>query len=219
MWALLCGLALGMGVYLLLSAGGRRGEGGPGKERGEASAGGAASFLRMAVRRRLARMPAVSKAVEQERLSRLSAVCEKEMPELLDILALGLSAGLSFDASLELYCERRQGPLSREVWGAMSLWRMGVKGRSEALEELARGVGSPSLERFCAAVREALGFGSPLAQTLERQADAIRAEQRSRIEERIEQVPVRMLVPLGTLVVPAMLLAILGPLLAGALAS
>lgn len=140
------------------------------------------------------------------------------MPELLDILALGLSAGLSFDASLELYCERRQGPLSREIWGAMSLWRVGVKGRSEALEELAGRVGSPSLERFCAAVREALSFGSPLAQTLERQADAIRAEQRSHTEERIEQVPVRMLVPLGTLVVPAMLLAILGPLLSGALA-
>ena len=158
------------------------------------------------------------KAIERERTSRLAAVCEKEMPELLDILALGLSAGLSFDASLELYCERRQGPLSREVWGAMSLWRVGVKSRSEALEELAGRVGSPSLERFCAAVREALSFGSPLAQTLERQADAIRAEQRSLTEERIEKVPVRMLVPLGTLVVPAMLLAILGPLLAGALA-
>lgn len=166
----------------------------------------------------LARSPAVRRAVERERTSRLAAVCEREMPELLDILALGLSAGLSFDASLELYCERRQGPLSREIWSAMSLWRVGVKGRSEALEELAGRVGSPSLERFCAAVREALSFGSPLAQTLERQADAIRAEQRSHTEERIEQVPVRMLVPLGTLVVPAMLLAILGPLLSGALA-
>ncbi len=261
MWTLLCGLALGMGVYLLLGgerSGGRRGAGvriargcraggndsandgnvagsggadvagvdglggaaGVDSAEDGGSAGGfdLAGFLRSFARRRLAKMPAVRKAIEQERLSRLSAVCEKEMPELLDILALGLSAGLSFDASLELYCERRQGALSREVWGAMSLWRMGVKGRSEALEELSAGVGSPSLERFCAAVREALSFGSPLAQTLERQADAIRAEQRSLTEERIEQVPVRMLVPLGTLVVPAMLLAILGPLLSGALA-
>ena len=32
-------------------------------------------------------------------------------------------------------------------------------------------------------------------------------------EEEIEQVPVKMLVPLGTLIVPAMFLAILGPLL------
>lgn len=280
MWAVLCGLAMFAGAYLLLDGGGpggsRRsgwrvgkrgagdarspgvfgglftgggsavpGEGGdaapgvaggavPGGSAG-AAAGGADAELSagggirrgdtsaplLGIRRAfvgLARSPAVRKAVERERTSRLAAVCEKEMPELLDILALGLSAGLSFDASLELYCERRRGPLSHEVWGAMSLWRVGVKSRSEALEELAGRVGSPSLERFCAAVREALSFGSPLAQTLERQADAIRAEQRSLTEERIEQVPVRMLVPLGTLVVPAMLLAILGPLLSGALA-
>ena len=38
------------------------------------------------------------------------------------------------------------------------------------------------------------------------------------MQERIEKVPVKMLVPLGTLVVPAMLLAILGPLLSAALA-
>ena len=33
----------------------------------------------------------------------------------------------------------------------------------------------------------------------------------------MEEVPVKMLVPLGTLVVPAMLLAILGPLVAAAM--
>ena len=68
-----------------------------------------------------------------------------------------------------------------------------------------------------ASVSEALSFGAPLAQTLERQADAIREEQRASVEQRIEEVPVRMLVPLGTLVVPAMLLAVLGPLLCAAL--
>jgi tight adherence protein C len=37
------------------------------------------------------------------------------------------------------------------------------------------------------------------------------------VEEEIERVPVKMLIPLGTLIVPAMLLAILGPLLGSAL--
>ncbi len=202
---------------------GSAGSAGAGGTQGADVAGGVADFRgALAERvgklaRGVARSPWVRRLAEQERLSRLSATCEKEMPELLDILALGLSAGLSFDASLELYCERKSCALSHEVADAMSLWRIGVKGRSEALEDLSSRVGSPSLEKFCAAVREALAFGSPLAQTLERQADAIRAEQRARTEERIEQVPVRMLVPLGTLVVPAMLLAILGPLLAGSL--
>ena len=45
----------------------------------------------------------------------------------------------------------------------------------------------------------------------------MRDEQRSLVEEEIERAPVKMLVPLGTLIVPAMLLAILGPLLGSAL--
>lgn len=145
--------------------------------------------------------------------------CERQMPEFLDILALGLAAGLSFDSTLEQYCARRDGVLAREVRTALGLWKMGIEGRADALEGMARQVGSPSLERFCAAVREALAFGAPLAATLERQAGTLREEQRMRVEERIEEVPVRMLVPLGTLVVPAMLLAILGPLLSAAVAA
>ena len=209
MFALLAGLALATGTYALLGGEGR-GRVEPVRDACEGPLGEWA--------RKLAALPTVRAARERERLSRASVACEREMPELLDILALGLSAGLSFDASLELYCERRDGALSREVWEAMSLWRMGVMSRAEALAGLAGRVESPSLARFCASVIEALSFGAPLAQTLERQADTIRAEQRSRVEERIEQVPVRMLVPLGTLVVPAMLLAILGPLLSAALA-
>ena len=209
MFALLAGLALATGTYVLLGGEGR-GRVEPVRDAREGPLGEWA--------RKLAALPTVRAAREREWLSRASVACEREMPELLDILALGLSAGLSFDASLELYCERRDGALSREVWEAMSLWRMGVMSRAEALAGLAGRVESPSLARFCASVIEALSFGAPLAQTLEHQADTIRAEQRSRVEERIEQVPVRMLVPLGTLVVPAMLLAILGPLLSAALA-
>ena len=94
---------------------------------------------------------------------------------------------------------------------------MGLASRRDALGELAARVAAPSLAKFVAAVREALAFGAPLAATLERQADAIREDQRASVERRIEEVPVRMLIPLGALVVPAMLLAILGPLLSAAL--
>ncbi len=38
------------------------------------------------------------------------------------------------------------------------------------------------------------------------------------VEEQIEKAPVKMLIPLGTLIVPAMLLSILGPLLSTAMA-
>ena len=72
--------------------------------------------------------------------------------------------------------------------------------------------------RFADAVNQALAFGSPLSEALEQQAQTIREEQRAELEAEIERVPVKMLIPLGTLIVPAMLLSILGPLLGASLA-
>ena len=141
----------------------------------------------------------------------------REMPTFLDILTLGLSAGLSFDASVELYCARYQTVLAERMSNAMLAWRFGACGRDEALEKIALETDVPAMRRFAATVGEALSFGSPLAGVLEHQAEVIRAEQRAQIEEEIERMPVKMLIPLGTLIVPAMLLAILGPLLGPAL--
>jgi tight adherence protein C len=89
--------------------------------------------------------------------------------------------------------------------------------REETLEGVAGRLDVAAVRRFASAVSEALAFGSPLARVLEQQADVLRDEQRSEVEEEIEKVPVKMLIPLGTLIVPAMLLSILGPLVAPAL--
>ncbi len=139
--------------------------------------------------------------------------CLDELPVLIDILSLGLSAGLSFDASLELFCTRAENDLAEALTGALFSWRCGMQSRADALASLAQELDLPAFQRFSSAVTESLAFGSPLAQVLVAQGKLIRDEQRLAAEERIEKVPIKMLIPLGTLVVPAMLLAILGPLL------
>ena len=159
----------------------------------------------------------VRRAQEAEVRARRRAECLSELPVMLDVVTLGLSAGLSFDSSLELYCERYGSELSRLFSEPMLSWRIGARSREEALSRVADEVGASALGRFAAVVSEALAFGTPLAEALEQQAQAIREEQRSQVEEEIEKVPVKMLVPLGTLIVPAMFLAILGPLLGSAL--
>lgn len=159
----------------------------------------------------------VRRAQEAEVRARRRAECLSELPVMLDVVTLGLSAGLSFDSSLELYCERYGSELSRLFSESMLSWRIGARSREEALSRVADEVGVSALGRFAAVVSEALAFGTPLAEALEQQAKAIREEQRSQVEEEIEKVPVKMLVPLGTLIVPAMFLAILGPLLGSAL--
>lgn len=158
-------------------------------------------------------LPPLRRMEERAEAQRARADCLRQMPAMLDVLTLGLSAGLSFDSSLELYCQRCDNGLARALGAAMLSWRLGTQGRESALSEVARRLGVTSLERFSGVVAQALAFGSPLAATLEQQAQAIRDEQRALVEEEIERVPVKMLIPLGTLIVPAMLLAILGPLL------
>lgn len=166
---------------------------------------------------RLRRVPAVRRLEERAEVSRMRAECLRQMPVMLDVVTLGLSSGLSFDSALELYCQRYDDQLARTLGATMLSWRLGAASRDEALAAMARRMGIAPLDRFVGVVTQALAFGSPLAATLEQQAQAIRDEQRAQMEEEIEQVPVRMLIPLGTLIVPAMLLAILGPLLGASL--
>ncbi|MBM6815788.1 type II secretion system F family protein [Olsenella uli] len=161
-------------------------------------------------------MPPVRRARLAGAAARRRAECLSELPVLLDVVTLGLSAGLSFDSSLGLYCERCENELARSLEEAMLGWHIGVSGREEALLSLAERLDLAPLRRFATVVGESLAFGTPLAGALERQAQAMRDEQRSQVEEEIEKVPVKMLVPLGTLIVPAMFLAILGPLLGSA---
>jgi tight adherence protein C len=163
-------------------------------------------------------LPVVQKVKELSRRSERRSVVLRELPTLLDVVTLGLSSGLSFDASLDLYCQRYDTSLAASFAESMLSWRVGVKGRAEALDDLANRLDVVALRRFAAAVTQALAFGSPLAETLDQQAQAIRDEQRSELEAEIERVPVKMLIPLGTLIVPAMLLSILGPLLGSSVA-
>ena len=70
------------------------------------------------------------------------------MPVMIDVVVLGLSAGLSFDSSLELYCSRYGDALSRELGHALLSWRMGAETRGEALERAASSLSVPPLARF-----------------------------------------------------------------------
>jgi len=187
--------------------------GGTGARRAGAPRGGTAAAR---VREALDALPPARLARGRDQAAR-RAECLRQMPTLLDIVTLGLGAGLSFDASLELYCQHYANELSRSFGEAMLTWRIGTRTREEALVGLADELDLGALRRFARAVSEALAFGTPLAQVLERQSQSIREEQRAQIEEEIERVPVKMLIPLGTLIVPAMLLAILGPLLGSAM--
>ena len=127
-----------------------------------------------------------------------------DVSEMIDVVRLGLSAGLSFDASLAIYCENRGTALASRMARARLSWQMGVGSREDELLAAAEDLGVRALESFAMAVGRALALGAPLSDTLAAQGRECRAAHRA---------PVKLLVPTATLILPALLLSIVGPLL------
>ena len=136
-----------------------------------------------------------------------------EVSEMVDVVRLGLSAGLSFDAALEVFCANCRSTLALRLERACMAWQVGVGTREDELLAAARDLDVRALETFAITVGQALALGAPLAETLAAQSREIRAAHRATVEREIERAPVKLLIPTGTLILPALLLSILGPLL------
>ncbi len=141
----------------------------------------------------------------------LRAACESELDTLADIVAMGVRSGLSFDAALDLYCEKFTGHLANEMRGARVQWASGVASRDRALRDLAEQVGSSSLKRFVETTVQAIRYGSPLAEMLSQLGRNLRAEKAAAIEQQVEKAPVKMLIPTGMFILPATLILVVGP--------
>lgn len=148
------------------------------------------------------------------RLERKRALeLERSLPEMLEVVALGLRSGLSFDRSFQLYSMHFPSSFARSCASAQKSWSLGLRTRDAALRELAQSYRSDQLERTAERIVRSLRFGSALAPDLEAAAAEARARRRSQVEERVAKAPVKMMVPTGALILPAMLILILGPIL------
>ena len=142
---------------------------------------------------------------------RLRSVCDSQLDGLADIVAMGVRAGLSFDATLDLYCERFTGQLARQMRSARVRWQSGAATREHALADLARKLDSRALKRFSETVVQAIRYGSPLADMLTGFADELRRERQNAIEKQVAKAPVKMFLPLGACILPATILLVAGP--------
>ncbi len=138
---------------------------------------------------------------------------ERDLSEMLDVMALGMRSGLSFDRSLELYVGHFDTLLGETFRSAHRQWTCGLVGRDEALRTVADSYDSPLLGRVIENVVRSLRFGASLADNLEDAAREARAGYKARREEQVAKAPVKMMVPTGVLILPAMLMLVLGPVL------
>jgi tight adherence protein C len=150
--------------------------------------------------------------VSSRRAARRRAAFEAEVPQLLDLLAAGSSAGLSAPLALRRAGEALRGPLGGEVVRAFEAVDLGARWR-EQLASVAERLDSADLRRTVAVLLRTEVLGSSLVDATRRLADDVRHARRATITERARAAPVKMLFPLVFLVLPAFLLLTVVPVL------
>lgn len=138
---------------------------------------------------------------------------ERHLPEMLDVVAIGMRSGLSFDRSLQIYCQRFATILAGEMRIAERKWTSGLERRDDALRNVAASYDSPVFSRVMESCIRSLRFGSSMVDGLESAAREARVTYRARRQEQVAKAPVKMMVPTGVLILPAMLIMVLGPVL------
>jgi tight adherence protein C len=143
---------------------------------------------------------------------RRSRQVEGEVPQLLDLLAAGSTAGLSAELSLRRAAEALRGPLGEDLRGVAHLADLGARWRDE-LDAYATATGSVDLMRTMAVLQRTESLGASLADATRDLAATVRHARRAATLERARTAPVKMLFPLVFLILPAFLLLTVVPVL------
>ena len=84
-------------------------------------------------------------------------------------------------------------------------------GRTDAMRAMAERTSLADLKSFCLAMVQADSLGIPISRVLRIQSSEMRTKRRQRAEEKAQQVPVRIMIPLILFILPCLFLVIMGP--------
>jgi Flp pilus assembly protein TadB len=139
------------------------------------------------------------------------------LPDVVDLFLLCLGAGLSLPLAHPVVAARSPAPLAGALRAA-DVAATGGRPRADALVDALTPLG----ERAALLGRtlgDHLRYGTPLEPGLERLSLELRLDRRRRAEEDVRRVPVRLLAPLVSCILPAFGLLTVVPLLAASLQS
>lgn len=132
------------------------------------------------------------------------------LPDAIDLLTVSVEAGLGFDAAVDRVARNTDGPLSQEFARLLQEMQLGL-GRVEAMRATAQRTSLDDLKSFCNSMVQADALGIPIGRVLRVQSTEMRTKRRQRAEEKAQQVPVRMMIPLVLFILPCLFIVILGP--------
>jgi tight adherence protein C len=137
------------------------------------------------------------------------------LPDAADLLAIGSAAGRGPAAGFAEVAAAGEGPLAAELRVAVAELACGVP-LSVALRGLRERVPGAEMASLCAAIERSRRLGSPLADQLRRQAEALRRDQRRAVEEEAARAAPKIQLVVALVLVPSVLLMIAAGLIANA---
>lgn len=138
------------------------------------------------------------------------AQMQRALPDALDLLTISVEAGLAFDAAVMKVARNTAGPLAQEFSRLLQEMQIGV-GRADAMRAMAERSTIKDLKSFCHAMIQADELGIPIGRVLRVQSGEMRLKRRQRAEEKAQQVPVKIMIPLVLFIMPCLLIVIGGP--------
>lgn len=159
---------------------------------------------------------AVSVHRRRRDLRRREATLTAELPDVIELVSLGLRSGLSVRATIEVVVPHLDGTLTDALRDAVAHASEGGS-LAEALTAIPRL--DPRLRPFIGLLVASLRDGDSIVDGLDRLAADARADERRHNEEHARRLPVTMLLPLVFGVLPAFVLLTIVPVVSAGVVS
>jgi tight adherence protein C len=128
-----------------------------------------------------------------------------ELPEIIELMAVSLSAGDGIYGALTRVVPRASGVLAESLRTMLASLELGGELDVE-LERLAQRLPHRQIVEFTGKVSIALRRGTPLSQMLSSLAESARADQRNELLKQVGRNETKMLIPLVFLILPVTVL-------------
>jgi tight adherence protein C len=135
------------------------------------------------------------------------------LPDALDLLVVCVEAGMGLDSAINRVAKDSQdgSPELSDELHFMTLELRAGKSRRDALRNLALRINLDEVKSLVTLLIETEKFGTSMAEALRVYSDSYRIQRQQRAEEVAAKLPVKLLIPLGLFIFPALFVVILGP--------
>ncbi len=134
----------------------------------------------------------------------------KDLPDIVDMLAIAVEAGSGFESAISVVCRNFTSPLTDELSTALKEMELGLP-RREALQRLRDRVDLDAVRILVLSLLQADALGIPIGRVLKSQATEVRARRRAWAREKAAKLPVKIMFPLVLFIFPPIMALVLGP--------